>query len=57
MYPLDEKIEFDVRGDWIRCYSILQSGEMLFLSQRDNNTCSQHVKTSCYGLYDPSNEM
>ena len=29
-------------------YRYRQHGAALFVSQRDNNTCSQHVKTSCY---------
>ena len=42
--------------------SYLQLGEVLFISQRDDNTCSHHVKLSCYfdvftGYYALSNDM
>jgi len=61
IYPLEEKVTKD-HNNFVYWKSNLQVGGVLFISQRDNNTCSQHVKTSCYfdgfdGVYYPSSEM
>ena len=49
-------------NDDIVHYRYRQNGAALFVSQRDNNTCSQHVKTSCYfdgfnRVYNPRFEL
>ena len=39
---------FGVFNEYIVHYRYRQHGAALFVSQSNNNTCSQHVKTSCY---------
>ena len=61
IYSLEEKVRIN-NDKFVYWYSNVDFAGVLFISERDNNICSQHVKTSCYfdgfdRVFSPSYEM